>query len=129
MEKIIKTNLILTDIGFIAYWTITALELFPPEFLFNNYKNPILVAWNWSFMPLDIIASIFGLAALKYDFQEKISTQLKVISMCLTSCAGLMAISFWAIIGDFELFWWLPNLYLLAWPILFLPILIKKLNK
>jgi hypothetical protein len=43
------------------------------------------------------------------------------LSLALTSCSGLMAISFWAIRGDFDLSWWLPNLFLLVYPLFFLP--------
>jgi hypothetical protein len=46
-----KPFLWFTDLGFIAYWLITALKLLPAEGLFNDYINPILVAWNWSFLP------------------------------------------------------------------------------
>ncbi len=124
MSKLIKANLIITDIGFILYWTITAFHLFPPEFLFNNYNDSKLVAWNWSFMPMDIIASILGLCALFFSKQKELSKQLTIMSMCITFCAGLMAISFWVIVSDFELMWWLPNLYLMLWPLILLPKLI-----
>lgn len=33
-----------------------------------------------------------------------------------------MALAFWAITGDFELSWWLPNAYLLLFPI---PLLVQ----
>jgi len=33
-----------------------------------------------------------------------------------TLCAGLMAIAFWWLRRDFDPAWWLPNLYLVAWP-------------
>jgi hypothetical protein len=36
--------------------------------------------------------------------------------LTLTSTAGGMALAFWAISGDVELSWWLPNAYLLLFP-------------
>jgi hypothetical protein len=53
MEKL-KPWVLAVDIGFIAYWLITLLHLIPGEYLFQDYNNPILVAWNWSFLPLDL---------------------------------------------------------------------------
>ena len=47
--KTLKPFFWFTDIAFIVYWLITALHLIPPEFLFQDYTNPILRAWNWSF--------------------------------------------------------------------------------
>ncbi|MGI6187453.1 MAG: DUF5360 family protein, partial [Brevibacillus sp.] len=46
---------------------------------------------------------------------------LALISLVLTSCSGLQAISFWLFKGDFDPVWWIPNLYLLIYPLFFLP--------
>jgi hypothetical protein len=35
----------------------------------------------------------------------------------LTCCAGLLALSFWALRRDFDWTWWLPNAYLMVWPV------------
>ena len=35
------------------------------------------------------------------------------VSLSLMFCAGLMAISFWAIRGSYDLFWWGVNLWLI----------------
>ena len=48
-----------------------------------------------------------------------------IIALVLTCCAGLQAISFWAIRGDFKLGWWLPNLFLMLYPLWFLPALLR----
>jgi hypothetical protein len=37
-----------------------------------------------------------------------------------------MAISFWAIRGDFDVTWWIINLALMIWPWIYLPTLIKS---
>jgi hypothetical protein len=93
----------------------------PSEWLFKNYDDPQIVAWNWSFFPIDILLSVTGLVALKL---EKNGDQLwrawALVSLTLTVCAGLMAISFWAFVGDFDIAWWLPNLFLMLWPLPFI---------
>ncbi|MBW2224881.1 MAG: DUF5360 family protein, partial [Deltaproteobacteria bacterium] len=43
----------------------------------------------------------------------------------LTSCSGLMAVSFWTLRADFDPAWWLPNLFLLLYPLWFLPGLVR----
>jgi hypothetical protein len=45
---------------------------------------------------------------------------LLVVSLVATSISGLQALSFWALRGDFDLGWWLPNLFLFLWPLPFI---------
>lgn len=119
--KMLKINFLLVDFGFLFYWSITYFKLIPDELLFPDYKNPTLVIWNWSFFPLDLMLSLSGLTSLfllkhkneKWKF-------FALVSLTLTQASGLMAISFWAIQGWFDLTWWLPNLYLMLYPIPFL---------
>jgi Family of unknown function (DUF5360) len=91
-----------TDIGFIVYWLFTALSLIPPEYAYNDYKNPLPVAWNWSFLPLDLLISATGLTSL-YFYKRGNSSWLvlALISLMLTVPSGLNAIAFWALYGDF----------------------------
>lgn len=117
----LKYYFFFVDIGFIAYWLITLLEIVPNEYLFNDYANPILVAWNWSFLPLDLLVSATGLTSIylwKSNDQKWIP--LALISLVLTSCSGLQAIAFWTIRADFDVAWWLPNLFLLLYPLCFI---------
>jgi len=116
----------ITDIGILAYWCITALMALslisiPGELLFKDYHDPRVVAWNWSFMPLDVIFAVTGLWALRL---EKAGDPRWIVwtavSLSLTICAGLMAISYWVIVGDYDPAWWIPNLVLMIWPIPFL---------
>ncbi|MCE9650027.1 MAG: YvaD family protein [Parvibaculum sp.] len=119
--------LLLTDIGFLVYWSVTALHVvgaihLPPDYLFKDYDNPLVFAWNWSFMPLDLALSLAGLTGMAlWRRGHPAARALVAFSLALTFCAGLMAISFWAIAGDFDLDWWLPNLLLTLWPLLYLP--------
>ena len=132
MPKGLRTALLLTDLGFITYWSLTALVaagLFrvPPEYLYSDYHNPLVVAWNWSFMPLDIILSLAGLNAVRLQRAGNPSWRgWTIFSLSLTFCAGLMAISFWAIRGDVDVTWWTVNLALMIWPWLYLPTLIRS---
>jgi hypothetical protein len=127
----LKTSLLITDVGFLLYWALTALAAagaihIPAEYLYSDYDDPLVVAWNWSFMPLDVILSIAGIAAVSLHRAGNRSWRgLAVVSLALTFCAGLMAISFWAIRGDFDPTWWGVNLALTVWPLFYLPRLIR----
>jgi hypothetical protein len=120
--KTLKPFFWITDLGFVAYWTITALHLLPREWLFQDYTNPILTAWNWSFLPLDLLISATGLTALYlHRLRREAWRGWALVSLALTMSSGLNAIAFWTIRGDFDPAWWLPNLYLLLYPLLFIP--------
>jgi hypothetical protein len=127
----LRVLLAITDFGFLAYWSVTALAAMsilniPAKYLYRGYHDPMLVAWNWSFAPLDIVASIAGLWALAALRANRKWRGLAVFSLALTSTAGAMAIAFWALSGDFDWSWWTPNLFLLLWPWLYLPRLISE---
>ncbi|PXX60243.1 hypothetical protein DFR70_11083 [Nocardia tenerifensis] len=109
-----KIAMLVTDVGFLLYWAIAFARLIPPEFAYKDYTNPILSDWNFSFVALDLAASATGLASL---CRTSGGRTLMTVSLTLTSTAGLQAIAFWALRGDFSLTWWLPNLFLLLFPI------------
>ncbi len=122
----LRLLLLLTDWSFIVYWTVTALAAahavaLPTEWLFRDYADPAVVAWNWSFLPLDLAASCSGLLAVRAARAGKAFRGLTIVSLALTSCAGLMAVAYWTVARDFDLAWWGPNLFLLVWPWFFLP--------
>jgi hypothetical protein len=126
MMKTLKIFFIFTDTGFLLYWLITLLHLIPSEYLFKDYNNPILVAWNWSFLPLDLLISLTGFMSIFFYTRKNILWSiLALISLTLTFCSGLQAIAFWTISYDFDLIWWLPNLFLLIYPLFFIPQLIR----
>jgi hypothetical protein len=125
MSRPLRSLLLITDIGFILYWSLTTFVAFgvvtiPEAWLFKDYHDPNMVAWNWSFMPLDMLASLTGLFALSAASRGAAWHRLALISMTLTACAGFMAISFWSFQRSFDLNWWLPNLFLMLWPLLLL---------
>jgi len=120
-----KTVLLTIDFGFIFYWLLIALNLIPHEWVFQNYDDPNVRAWNWSFLPLDIAASITGFIGIK----GKGNLALLLISSTLTMVAGGMALAFWGIQGFFNLGWWLPNLFLFVAGLIFLVRLVKSQPK
>ncbi len=123
----LKIFFLIVDLGFIAYWLITLAHLIPEEYLFNDYKNEIIMAWNWSFFPLDIFISITGLSSLYYHKKQNSKWErLALISLVLTFCSGLQAIAFWVIRSDYNISFWILNLFLMIYPIYFIP---KFLNK
>jgi hypothetical protein len=128
--RALKPFFLATDIGFIIYWLITLLGLIPAAYLFKGYHDPLLVAWNWSFLPLDLLVSASGLGSLLLERQGNPRwRELALVSLVLTSCSGLQAVAFWTLRADFDLTWWLPNLYLLIYPLAFIPRFLLPANE
>ena len=127
MSKSLKFLIAATDILFIVYWLVAALSVLgllsvPPEMMYADYDDPRVVAWNWSFFPLDIVFSIVGLTAIQaFRSGNSIWRPLAIISLILTMTAGGMAVSYWALLKEFDPSWFIPNLVLLIWPMFFLP--------
>ncbi|MCO7127085.1 YvaD family protein [Sporolactobacillus shoreicorticis] len=122
-----KVFFYVTDIGFLLYWLITFLHVIPENMLFKDYNNPLLVSWNWSFLPLDLLISFTGLMGLYYFRKGNVAWRnFSFVSLVLTFCSGLQAIVFWTIRLDFDWTWWLFNLYLMIYPLFFLPKLLKQ---
>lgn len=125
--KKLRVFFLLTDIGFILYWLITILHVIPDALLFKDYNHPILSAWNWSFFPLDMCISFTGLSCLfMYTKKNLLWRKFGLISLVLTFCSGLQAISFWFIRNDFDILWWAFNLYLLIYPLFFIKGMVKE---
>ncbi|MCE9600398.1 MAG: YvaD family protein, partial [Spirochaetia bacterium] len=99
----------------------------PAQFLFPNYEEKVLVIWNWSFLPLDFLVTLTGLTALTLEKQgSPLWKNFAIMSLCFTMASGLMAIGFWSFQGWFDISWWLPNLYLMLYPIVFLAKLLRE---
>jgi hypothetical protein len=123
----LPTLMVLTDLGFIVYWVVTGLHLLPPEWLYRDATNALMVDWNWSFLSLDLLVSFTGLLALVLARRGNATARgLVTISLTLTSASGLMALSFWVLRRDFELGWWLPNGFLLVYPLPYLVLLLRR---
>ncbi len=85
----------------------------PREVMYADFDQPRVIAWNWSFLPIDLAFSVVGLASVNASRRGKaIWRPLAIISLTLTIAAGGMAISYWTILGEFDPAWFLPNLAL-----------------
>ena len=112
--------LVITDLGFILYWAITFSGLIPSEYMYKDYTNPILQSWNLSFIPIDLLSSIAATISI-IQFKRTNKFGLFVfVPLTMIHCSGLMAISFWFIRNDFDWSWWVPNLFLMIWPLYFI---------
>lgn len=114
-----KWLLTATEIGMLAYWVMAgsmALGVIslPPEWMYSDYQNPMVVAWNWSFFPIDVLFAVTGLAARFLPMAAGRAHGLAIVSLTLMVCAGLMAVSFWLIRGEYDVFWWSVNLWLVV---------------
>ena len=127
MPKGLAMTLRVVDWAMILYWSVVsmaALSLFalPHWAMYDGYGTPIIDAWNWSFAPLDIAFAIAGLASVHFAAKaDRRWIPLALVSLALTFCAGLMAISFWAIKGEFNPSWWIPNMMLMLVAIYWIP--------
>ncbi|WP_329086283.1 MULTISPECIES: DUF5360 family protein [unclassified Streptosporangium] len=118
MLRVTKALMLVTDLSFVVYFTVIGLGLIPPELAFADYANPLMVDWNWSFLWIDLLASVTGLTSLHLLRRGSPSgPSLMLVSLVLTMASGLMAIAFWTLRGDFSLAWWIPNLYLMFFPV------------
>ena len=131
MTRPLKFAITVTDVAFILYWTVAVLlELnivqIPRELMYADFDQSRVIAWNWSFLPIDLVFSVVGLAAVNASRRgNTVWRPLAIISLTLTVAAGGMAISYWTILGEFDPAWFLPNLVLVVWPLLFLPHLVR----
>jgi hypothetical protein len=132
MPSSLRLAILITDIAFLAYWmvglaSLAGLFTLPASLMYADYGNPIVFAWNWSFLPLDLAFSVAGLlavaAARRGDSRWR---GLALLSLSFTMAAGGMAVSLWAIRGEFDPAWFLPNLAIALWPLCFLPQLLSN---
>ncbi|WP_336085686.1 DUF5360 family protein [Nocardia sp. SSK8] len=123
--KVGKILLLVTDALLVLYWVAVAVNAIPKESAFRDYTNPIVQAWNWSFFPLDVAASVFGFAGVYLvRIRHRLGWLVLTVGLTLTFCAGFMAISFWAYYGDFNFAWWASNAMLMIVPALVFGILV-----
>ncbi len=114
--------LTLTETGMLLYWLLAALMAtgllsLPPQWMYPDHTQPVMVAWNWSFFPIDALFALLGLSA---RFAVKDAARQQVLTVCALSlmfCAGVMALSFWIIQGSFDPLWWGMNLWLVILPV------------
>jgi len=110
--------MIATDVGFLIYWAVVATRPVPARLMFVEYADPRVQAWNWSFLPLDLAASLTGFAAASSVRRGGAQASARLaLSLGLTATAGGMAIAYWLMRGQFDLGWLVPNAFLLLFPL------------
>jgi hypothetical protein len=135
MPRRMAFALTITDFAFLAYWAVSALAAMgvlhlPGSVMYVEYNNPRVLAWNWSFLPLDLGFSLSGLGAVMAARRgSPLWRPLALISLIVTIAAGAMAISYWTLLGEFDPAWFLANTALIVWPLAFLPGLIRDLSE
>jgi hypothetical protein len=123
--KVGKILLLVTDALLVLYWLAVTVEAIPEEQAFRDYTNPVVQAWNWSFFPLDLAATVFGFAGVYLvRIRHRLGWIVLTVGLTLTFCAGFMAITFWAYYGDFNATWWASNALLMIVPALVFGILV-----
>lgn len=131
MSTSLRICILITDIGFLLYWAVSALALvglitLSPEWMYGGYGDPQVFAWNWSFVSIDLPFSVLGLAAVAADRRGSLAWRpLAFLSLAFTFAAGIMAVSYWAILMEWNPTWFLPNLLLVIWPLFYLPGLVR----
>ncbi len=132
MSRSLAIALSVTDLVFLLYWSVSGLVqagvlAVPRDWMYAGYDQPQTVAWNWSFLPVDLAFSALGLAAVAAARRNApIWRPLAILSLAFTMTAGGMAVSYWALLGQFDPSWFLPNLVLVVWPLWFLPRLVAE---
>ncbi len=134
MPRRLAFALVLTDIAFLLYWGSSLLILsglihVPRDWMYEGFDQPRVMAWNWSFLPVDLAFSATGLYAVRAARRgDDTWRPVALLSLTLTTVAGAMAIGYWALLGQFEPSWFLPNLLLFVWPMPFIVRLICDLG-
>ncbi len=132
MPARLRWALTLTDLGFLAYWTVAGAACagwlhMPPAWMYAGYGEARTDAWNWSFLPLDLAFSAAGLWAVRLSVQgDGRWRTAALVSLILTTVAGGMAVGYWTLLGEFRPEWFLPNLALMLWPAPFLAMLLRE---
>lgn len=114
-----KTALTVTEVGMLIYWAFASVVALgwlsvDPEAMYPDYRNPVIVVWNWSFLPIDILFALCGLAARFVPMRPERAIVLQIVSLTLMFCAGLMALSFWVLQCWFDIAWWGINAWLVV---------------
>ena len=103
----------------LAYWAFAGLMALniitvDPALMYSDHTDARVIAWNWSFFPIDIAFAGLGLTARFATLSAALRAKLEIVASTLMICAGLMALSYWAITGDFSATWWSMNLWLVG---------------
>ncbi len=114
-----KVLLTFTELAMLSYWIFAAVVclgwlVVSPELMYADHLNPLMVNWNWSFLPIDVLFAVCGLVARFGPVRGAKREVLEIVGLTLMFCAGLMALSFWTLQGWFDLMWWGMNGWLVV---------------
>ncbi|GLQ26817.1 DUF5360 family protein [Sulfitobacter pacificus] len=114
-----KIALTVTEVGMLIYWGFASVVVLgwvivAPDAMYPYYRNPLIVIWNWSFLPIDILFALCGLAARFVPMAPERAVVLQIVSLTLMFCAGLMALNFWVLQCWFDIAWWAVNAWLVV---------------
>lgn len=135
MPKGLPTTLRIVDGAMLAYWAVALAACFewiapPAAAMYQGYGTPTIDSWNWSFAPLDLMFAVTGFLSLFLARRgDPRWVPLAIVSLALTFCAGLMAVSFWSFQSEFDPSWWVPNLALMGVAIWWMPRLINQSSR
>ncbi|ATW47714.1 DUF5360 family protein [Streptomyces peucetius] len=112
--------------GLLAHRTASLPALVPARHAYEDHDDPVTNDWNHSSLPRDVTASAAGLAApylLRCGGTGRFARHraswgpLMLVPLALTSTAGLQAVVLWALHGDWSVTWWVPERFLLLFPV------------
>jgi hypothetical protein len=135
MPRALTVAITSTDLLFLAYWSVSLLHLaglvaLPADLMYRDFDLPRVVAWNWSFFPLDLAFSLCGLASVAASRRGSPAwLPLAIVSLAFTVAAGGMAVAYWAILGEFDPSWFLPNLAIMLWPLFFVRTIMRRFGR
>jgi hypothetical protein len=131
MKTSLRLWILITDIGFLLYWAVSGLALIgvitlSSDWMYGGYDDPRVVAWNWSFLSIDLPFSLLGLVAVAAERAgNPVWRPLAILSLAFTIAAGAMAVSYWALLQEWNPSWFVTNLTLVIWPLFYLPGLVR----
>ena len=94
MRPALRLSLLVTDIAFLVYWSLSALVQTgvvhaPRALMYAHFDDPRVVAWNWSFLPVDLAFSTTGLLAVAASRRgDPVWRPFALLSLAFTFCAG-----------------------------------------
>jgi len=98
MTRSLKFLMLATDSGLLVYWAMSALVAMrllniPSDWLFGHHDDPAVQAWNWSFLPLDVVLSVAGLMSVRLAARNAATWRtLATLSLALTVAAAAVVI-------------------------------------
>ena len=134
---IMKVFMFITDSLFFVYWSVSLIICLggfkpPASLMYKDYQLRHVESWNWSFFPIDMIFTTTGFLSLYLDTKPSMvyklySKLIALISLICVHIAGNMAISYWILMNEYDVSWFLMNAMISIWPLPFIYLIIDDL--